>query len=102
MDKQKEKPKFFRRLENYFANMNKADLFAFIIGCCAIGLVIIPEINIPITIPTTGNVLNKAIGKTPMVMQMTAKKPTAPATDTMHKTNLKAINRAVKNIKPHP
>ena len=40
----KEKGKFFKQFFVYINHINKADLFAFIIGCCAIGLMIIPEI----------------------------------------------------------
>lgn len=42
--KQKTKKKFFTQLFDYISNINKTDLFIFIIGCCAIGLIIIPEI----------------------------------------------------------
>lgn len=42
--KTKEKGKFWSRLADYISNISKADMFVFIVGCCAIGLVIIPEI----------------------------------------------------------
>ena len=42
--KQKSKRKFWKPLFEYISKMNRADLFAFVIGCCAIGLMIIPEL----------------------------------------------------------
>ncbi len=42
--KTKEKHHFRSSMWKYFSNLNKSDLFIFIIGCCAIGLIIIPEI----------------------------------------------------------
>ncbi len=42
--KQKKKGKFFKQLFEYIPKIERTDLFAFIVGCCAVGLMIIPEI----------------------------------------------------------
>ena len=42
--KGKEKNKFFKQVSEYISKIEKTDMFIFIIGCCAIGLIIIPEI----------------------------------------------------------
>lgn len=42
--KEKEKGHFFKQFSNYVANISKTDMYVFIIGCCAIGLMVIPEI----------------------------------------------------------
>lgn len=42
--KNKGKGHFFKSLSEYVTKIDKADMFIFIIGCCAIGLMIIPEI----------------------------------------------------------
>ncbi len=38
-----EKKNWFERLQDYLGEISPSDLFVFVIGCCAIGLVIIPE-----------------------------------------------------------
>lgn len=42
--KGKEKGNFFNQLSEYVTKINKTDMFIFIIGCCAIGLIVLPEI----------------------------------------------------------